>query len=76
MVIADFVLPDMDGLEFIERIRELMPDIPLILMSGYLHHQAGETLLAKFRAATKYLSKPVRPTALELTVQSLLSCAN
>ena len=73
LIIVDFVLPDMDGAEFIERIRELLPNIPLILMSGYLHHGAAETILAKFSTGAKYLPKPVRPTALELTVQTLLS---
>jgi two-component system, NtrC family, response regulator AtoC len=74
LVIADFVLPDdVDGLEFLESIRQLVPDLPLILISGYPHHQAGEALTRKFGAGTLYLHKPVRPTALELTVQSLLS---
>lgn len=76
LVIADFVLPDMDGLEFIDHLRELLRDIPLILISGYLPQEAGEVVLAKFSAGSTFLPKPVRPTVLELTVQSLLRCVN
>ena len=63
------VIADLDGLEFLESIRQLAPDLPLILLSSYLQRQAGEALTSK----AQYLHKPVRPTALELTVQSVLS---
>lgn len=73
VVIVDFGLPDVDGRQFLESIRQLIPHVPLILMSGYLDHEAAEAILTEFSAGAKFLPKPVRPTALELTVQSLLS---
>jgi len=35
LVITDFKMPKMDGLELIKRIRHLVPDAPIILISGY-----------------------------------------
>ena len=35
LVITDFKMPRMNGLEFIARIRELSPETPIILLSGF-----------------------------------------
>jgi two-component system, NtrC family, nitrogen regulation response regulator NtrX len=33
-VLSDVVMPEMDGLEFLARVRETVPEVPVILMSG------------------------------------------
>jgi len=35
VVVVDFGLPDGNGLEIIEEVRRLRPDVPILLMSGY-----------------------------------------
>ncbi len=35
LVIADFLMPDMNGLEFLAKIKQMYPDIPRILLTGY-----------------------------------------
>ncbi len=35
LILSDVVMPEMNGLELIERIRELAPLVPVLLMSGY-----------------------------------------
>ncbi len=35
VVVVDFVLPDGNGLEIIEEVRKLRPDMPVLLISGY-----------------------------------------
>lgn len=35
LIITDFRMPDMDGLEMIDRARQQRPAIPAILMTGY-----------------------------------------
>src|SRR5262245_10588498 len=57
LIISDFVLPDMDGLEFLDHVRTLLPNTPLILISAHLPHAVG-VILAKFSAPTKYMPKP------------------
>ena len=36
LVLSDFSLPDTDGMAVLERVRQLEPDLPFILMSGVL----------------------------------------
>ncbi len=35
LVITDYKMPKMDGLEFIKRVRQHSPGMPIILISGY-----------------------------------------
>lgn len=37
IVISDYKMPDMDGLEFLERLKELQPDAIRILLTGSLN---------------------------------------
>ena len=73
LIILDFILPDMNGLQFIGCIRQRLPKIPIILISGYMSQRAGDAILGASEERTKYFAKPVRPTALELMVQTMLS---
>jgi CheY-like chemotaxis protein len=36
LVITDYKMPRMDGLELIGRLRKLAPDLPIVLVSGYV----------------------------------------
>ena len=36
LVVTDFRMPDMDGVELISRLREHRPDLPVILISGFV----------------------------------------
>jgi|SRR5579862_7623501 len=36
LVVTDFRMPKMDGLELIVRLRKLVPELPIILISGYV----------------------------------------
>jgi len=38
-VISDVVMPEMDGYEFYLRVKEEMPNLPVILMTGYYYDQ-------------------------------------
>ena len=71
LVVLDFILPDMDGLQFLKRIDDRRPRIPVILVSGYLSQKA-ETIFERPGAKVKYFAKPVRPSALVATVQAFL----
>ena len=36
LVVTDYKMPRMDGLELIVRLRKLSPDLPIVLISGYV----------------------------------------
>ena len=59
-IISDVRMPVMDGMVLADRLRERVPDIPLIMMSSYAS-QALETE-AKSRGAVGLVAKPFKIT--------------
>ena len=35
LVISDYLMPEMDGISFLARVREVKPEIPRIILTGY-----------------------------------------
>ena len=35
IVISDYLMPEMDGISFLARVRELRPEVPRIILTGY-----------------------------------------
>ena len=58
-VVADYNMPDMDGLELLAAVREEHPNLPFILYTG----QGNETIASQAAAAdvTDYLNKDTDP---------------
>ena len=59
LVLCDVKMPGISGLELVRQIRELQPDLPCIVITGY---GGAEASLEALRAgAYWYLEKPVEP---------------
>jgi CheY-like chemotaxis protein len=71
LVLTDLLMPVMDGGELAERIRDLGPTVPIVLMSGPVSGEAA-TLLAGYRDLP-YLAKPFTYPELYRIVVPLLS---
>lgn len=56
-VIADVKMPVMDGLEFLQRVKEKDPDLPVILITG--HGDVDMAVVAMKKGAYDFLEKPV-----------------
>jgi DNA-binding NtrC family response regulator len=69
LVITDMVLPKLNGLTLISRIQAKSPHTPVIMVSGYLSQEAGNTI---FDGKVDCLEKPVRPSALIALVQRIV----
>ena len=69
-ILSDVVMPEMDGIEFLARVRAKAPDVPVILMSG----QASiETAVKATRlGALDFVEKPVGLDRLLLTLRNAL----
>jgi PAS domain S-box-containing protein len=64
-VISDVVMPEMDGYEFYLRVKEEMPDLPVILMTAYYYdkdHIIKRSRLEGLEGAI--FKKPVNPAKL------------
>ena len=67
-VLLDVTMPVMNGLEAMQKIRELRPDVPVLFMSGYMRE--GE--LRNLDAATDFLQKPFKLEELQEKLRVLL----
>ncbi len=70
LIITDYRMPEMSGLELIQHLDHQGRDIPIVVMTGY---GSVETAVAAIRAgATDYITKPVTPGALGLAIDQAL----
>lgn len=67
---VDVVLPRMRGTELVERLRDRVPDLPVVLMSGYARDDLEHDDLV---GCDVFLNKPFERTHLVATLETLLS---
>jgi CheY-like chemotaxis protein len=75
LVITDMFMPEMDGIEAIERIKALQPDIKIIAISGGGMGMSGAAMLeiANGLGAQKTLPKPFQARELIQAVSEALA---
>ncbi|PUZ27322.1 sigma-54-dependent Fis family transcriptional regulator [Chitinophaga costaii] len=69
-VLCDIKMPKMDGLEFLEKSKEINPDIPVIIISG--HGNIDTAVEAVKKGAYDYISKPPDLNRLLITLRNAL----
>jgi DNA-binding NtrC family response regulator len=70
LIISDYRMPGLTGLEFLQLLQQEGYDVPLIMLTGYA---TIEHAVAAIKAgAIDYITKPVRPEQLELAVTQAL----
>lgn len=74
LVITDIVMPNQEGIETIQVLRKLKPDLPIIAISGGGRvSPTGYLQIAKTLGASVTLSKPLKPVELLRVVAELLA---
>jgi two-component system response regulator HydG len=70
LVITDLRMPGMDGMEFVKRLKEISPKLPIILMTG---HGSVEVAVRAIRAgAYDFALKPLNFTHLGVSIERAL----
>jgi DNA-binding NtrC family response regulator len=70
LIISDYLMPGLTGLEFLELLQREGYDVPLIMLTGF---GSIEHAVAAIKAgAIDYITKPVRAQQLELAVDQAL----
>jgi len=73
LVITDIMMPEMDGLELIPKLRKKSPDLPIIAISGGMRNATISFLpQAKIFGACRVFVKPVSLSVLLQAVKELL----
>lgn len=75
LVISDIVMPNMDGVDFVSRLRESFPDVPILTISGGSRVVSARFGLdsALLSGANASLTKPFNAKQLLEKVQQLLN---
>ncbi len=60
VILADFKLPKMSGVDFIRRVKSLKPDVPIIMISGLTHQSEEIEKECKDLGTFTFLHKPLR----------------
>ncbi len=70
LVVSDYRMPKVTGLEFLTRLERDDVDVPLIMVTGY---GSIEHAVASIKAgAVDYITKPIRPQQLQFAVEQAL----
>jgi DNA-binding NtrC family response regulator len=72
LVITDLIMPDKDGIELITELRRILPDLPIIAISGGSSLSSLYLKMAKQLGAVKILLKPFSVEALSEAVDGAL----
>src|SRR5271170_20052 len=70
VVLCDIKMPKIDGIEFLEKAKELNHDIPVIMISG--HGTIGTAVEAVKKGAYDYISKPPDLNRLLITIRNAM----
>ncbi len=70
ILVLDIMMPQMDGLEVLQQVKERHPDVDVIMMTGLSQIQTA--VKAMKLGAFDYLSKPFDPDELKLVVDRAL----
>lgn len=68
IVLCDIKMPKLDGIEFLEKSKEINPDVPVIMISG--HGNIDTAVEAVKKGAFDYISKPPDLNRLLITLRN------
>ncbi len=74
LIITDYQMPHMNGLEFVERVRQFLPLVSIIMITAY---GSIETYFrSRCLRVFEYINKPVKKRELDMIVKAALKNAN
>lgn len=74
LIILDIMMPDMDGWETCQRLREMSPNIPILILT--VLKEKANVVKGLDLGADGFVAKPFRPRELVARIQALLRRAN
>jgi len=71
VAVVDYMLPDGDALQLLERFKAVDPNVPVIVLTG--HGSVDLAVRAIQEGASQFLTKPVKLPALEAVIERALA---
>ena len=72
VVVSDFMMPEMNGLEFLAGVRDLDPDLPRVMLTGYADKENAIRAINEV-GLFQYLEKPLDNDLLMLTLHNAIN---
>lgn len=69
ILITDIRMPGLNGLELIEKVREISPEIKIMIISGYANFEYAQNALKQ--GVSDYLLKPINKDALNEALEKM-----
>ena len=69
LVILDIRLPEMDGIQVLQQLKQKQKETPVIIMTAY--HDMESTIAAMKKGAYEYIRKPIDADELEIVVDKV-----
>jgi DNA-binding NtrC family response regulator len=73
LVLLDLRMPIVDGVRFLERLREVHPEVPVVIITGHMAEASSRA--AERLGKCEYVAKPFTPEEITAAVQRSLSMA-
>jgi two-component system, NtrC family, nitrogen regulation response regulator NtrX len=70
IILSDIKMPKMDGIEVLEKLQEITPDTPVVMISG--HGNIDTAVEAIRKGAFDYISKPLDLNRMLVTIRNAL----
>ena len=74
VVLCDIKMPGMDGIEVLEKFQELIPDTPVVMISG--HGNIDTAVESIKKGAFDYIEKPLDLNRLLITIRNAMDKSN
>jgi signal transduction histidine kinase/ActR/RegA family two-component response regulator len=71
LVVLDMMMPEVSGTDMFYQLRDISPDIPVVVVSGFAEENRIQSLLDS--GASEFLQKPFRAAELIRTVKNVLN---
>ncbi len=71
LVITDLVMPEIDGIQVLRKVKKVSPDTEVILITAY--SSSSSILDAMYFGASNYIAKPINPEELRLHVKRAIT---
>jgi serine phosphatase RsbU (regulator of sigma subunit) len=69
LVISDFLMPEMNGLQFLQQVKEIYPEVPRILLTGYADKEHAIKAINEI-GLFHYFEKPWDNEAIKLAIEN------